>query len=461
MRRRPDAAALFLANIPTVILAIACLALGPNPLCADGFRNPFQNAAAIGQANAFAAQADDASAIFYNPAGMTQARGIHVLGGIELINIDTRFRNPAGRRTENDLGGPFGMPPPGQFFVTATPQDLGVPRLADLAVGFGLQNLFGFASRYPENGPLQTSITSAKLPVLDFKPTIAYRFSHWLSLGLGGDLFTFWDSVLGGAEQRFVSPGLPGMPAGSQVKITGSGSTATFNTSGFVTPWRTERGAPRVNFALVYRGQADLPLNGELSLNGVRTASSKSALHFPDSYTLGAAYWPIRDARREWKLEADLDDVRWSTVRSIDFHFSNGVRLKNPQRWRDAVSVGIGTEYKWLNWEKLPAWDLALRGGYLWSMTPVPDKNFNPAFADCNVHVLSIGAGVTCRPGGKILGVMSCGDAMRSSPWRHTGVDWAYQLLEPRTVSGHPNPAVNGSYRTVNQALVLSFRAGF
>jgi long-chain fatty acid transport protein len=43
------------------------------------------------------------------------------------------------------------------------------------------------------------------------------------------------------------------------------------------------------------------------------------------------------------------------------------------------------------------------------------------------------------------------------------GVDLAYQLFlfESRTVTGNPNPAVNGTYDTINQALALTFRVGF
>ncbi len=43
--------------------------IGARPFLAlaDGFRNPFQSVAAMAQGNAFAAQADDASAVFYNP----------------------------------------------------------------------------------------------------------------------------------------------------------------------------------------------------------------------------------------------------------------------------------------------------------------------------------------------------------------------------------------------------------
>src|SRR5207245_713421 len=83
------------------------------------------------------------------------------------------FRSLTGETSENDLGGPFGLPPPGQLFLTATPRDLGAPRLGDLTVGLGLQNLFGFASRYPEDGPLRTAITSASLPPLDNNPSPA------------------------------------------------------------------------------------------------------------------------------------------------------------------------------------------------------------------------------------------------------------------------------------------------
>jgi len=438
--------------------------LQPSNSIADGFRNPYQSAAANAQGNAFAAQADDASAVFYNPAGITQLAGIQFLGGIEFVNIDTHFRSSIGERTKNDLGGAFGFPPPAQFFVTARPHDLGAAWLSNLTVGIGLQNLFGFAARYPENGPLRTAIIEASLPLLDIKPTLAYRFSEWLALGIGGDIFTFSDSTLGGAEQKFISPGLPGIAPGDHVKITGTGTTAGFNASALVTLLRTGNGNPRVNFGFVYRSQSDLPLNGELRVNGAQFAKSRSSLHFPDSFTIGVAVWPLRDREHEWKIETDVDYVRWSTIRELEFRFSNGLVLSTPQDWRNSVTIGIGTEYKWLNWSHLLSWDFAVRGGYNHSGSPVPDKNFNPAFPDSNVHALSVGAGLTCRLGGSFTGIKYCGRPGEVNSFRKLiGVDLAYQLVlyEPRTVTGNPNPAVNGKYRTTDHALTLSFRLGF
>ena len=97
------------------------------------------------------------------------------IGRLSLVRINTHYRSPTGQTTHNDLDGPFGLPPPSEFFITATPRDFGTKRLGDVTIGLGVQNLFGFASLYPNNGPLRTAITSARLPVLDIKPTAAYR----------------------------------------------------------------------------------------------------------------------------------------------------------------------------------------------------------------------------------------------------------------------------------------------
>jgi long-chain fatty acid transport protein len=227
---------------------------------------------------------------------------------------------------------------------------------------------------------------------------------------------------------------------------------------------RNDKGDPRMNLAFVWRSPADLPLDGDLRLNGTRMAKSHSSLHFPPIFTVGFAFWPQRNSEHQWKLESDLDYVRWSTLRNLDFHFSNGIVFRNPQNWRDSVSVALGTEYKWLSLSAMPSWDFAVRAGYNHSMTPVPDKNFNPAFPDSNVHVLSLGFGLTCHPGGKFLGLKDCGQTDAEHSHRENiGIDMAYQVLlfEPRTVTGNPNPVINGKYRTINQVLAVTFRVGF
>jgi long-chain fatty acid transport protein len=72
--------------------------------------------------------------------------------------------------------------------------------------------------------------------------------------------------------------------------------------------------------------------------------------------------------------------------------------------------------------------------------------------------------GLTCRPGGRFLGVKDCGQPGEANSLRELiGVDLSYQLIlyEPRVVTGNPNPAVNGKYRTTDHLLSLSLRLGF
>jgi long-chain fatty acid transport protein len=157
---------------------------------ADGIRNPFQGAAAIAQGNAFAAQEDDPTAVFYNPAGMTQLHGVQHTAGVQFLNVNTHFTSPTGVSTRNDQPFPVGLPPPGQLFITANLKGLGVRALGDLSVGLGLQNLFGFAAKYPRNGPFASAVTFAQFPLIDIKPTFAYKVTDRLSVGLGADVFT-------------------------------------------------------------------------------------------------------------------------------------------------------------------------------------------------------------------------------------------------------------------------------
>src|SRR6478609_609283 len=80
-------------GLALLTLIIVCTAY---PAFAQVPRVYGQGAAASGMGNAFAAQADDPSALHYNPAGIAQLRGIQMMGGGSLVGGTTDFRNPSG-----------------------------------------------------------------------------------------------------------------------------------------------------------------------------------------------------------------------------------------------------------------------------------------------------------------------------------------------------------------------------
>jgi long-chain fatty acid transport protein len=143
---------------------------------------------------------------------------------------------------------------------------------------------------------------------------------------------------------------------------------------------------------------------------------------------------------------------------------ADGVVLPNPQSWDDALTIDTGFEFKWLNPPTHPDWDYAVRMGYNFSQTPIPDRNFNPLLPDAPVHGLTVGLGAFCQRNGLFGWVFPCGETGSGTFVRSgMGIDLFYMLLlfEPRTVSGHPVPGVNGRYITRNHSGGFTFRINF
>src|SRR5215475_9240351 len=95
--------ALKIAWTGPVVLAVAIVwTTRPGHVLALGTRIPNQDAEAIGRGNAFTATADNPSALYYNPAGITQLEGHNVQAGCLLyMNIYADYDSPSGERFEN------------------------------------------------------------------------------------------------------------------------------------------------------------------------------------------------------------------------------------------------------------------------------------------------------------------------------------------------------------------------
>jgi long-chain fatty acid transport protein len=429
-----------------------CLVCLPGMASAQMPRIQGQGAAASAMSNAFAAQANDPSALHYNPAGMTQLQGLQFMAGALIVGGSTDFTSPTGVTVNGDRNGTVAWPPPGHTYITANLKDLGLTALGDLSAGIGMTVPFGSLTRWPNDGPFRTATTFSTLPLLNIKPTLAYKVTENLSLGLGADIYTFTELVgEGHAERQTVWPGGLGIPAGSKVELSGKDTAAGFNASLLYTAVRNADGKPLANIGFVYRSQATLHLSGALLTNGANVSDARATLVLPQVITGAIAIWPVRTSEREWKLELDVDYVGWKSVRNLDVTLGNGMTIAQPQNWRSTYAVMLGTEYKWLTLESLPNWEVALRGGYTNQQTQMPDLTFDPGIPSSDLHVVGGGVGLLCKEQGSFLGLMRCGDlGVGSLKPQAIGVDLSFQaaLYEDRTVLGNRNPTVDGTYRT-------------
>jgi long-chain fatty acid transport protein len=423
-----------------------CSASLPGLASAQVPRIQGQGSAASAMSNAFAAQADDPSALHYNPAGMTQLQGIQFMAGALASGGSTNFTSLTGVTARGDRNGSAAWPPPGHIYVTANLKSLGVTALGDLSAGIGLTVPFGSLTRWPNEGPFRSATTFSTLPLLDIKPTLAYKVTENLSFGLGADIYTFSGLVGEGHAERRAIPA-----TGVTTELNGKDTAAGFNASLLYTALRNDDGKPLANIGIVYRSQATLHLSGALLANGSKVSDARATLVLPQIITGAIAIWPFRTNEREWKLEMDVDYVGWKSVRNLDVTLGNGVTIAQPQNWQSTYAVMLGTEYKWLALESLPNWEIALRGGYTNQQNQIPDVTYDPGIPSSDLHVVGGGLGLLCKEQGSVLGLMRCGDnGLGPLKPKAIGLDLAFQagLYEDRTVQGNRNPTVDGIYRT-------------
>jgi long-chain fatty acid transport protein len=416
-------------------------ALDPSLTWAGSFRLFDHSASATGQASAFTAQADDASAGYYNPAGMTQLRGVQLSAGTTLIGGSLSFQNGTGPTTQGDFRGSVALPPPSNLYVTANLKDLGIGSSEGTTVGLAVFSPFGTLTRWPDSGPFATATTKAAFELIDIRPSIAFRPLPDVAIGLGADIYTFSGAFgEGQVERQFRWPGGLGIPAGAGMELNGRDTAAGFNVSLLYTPLRNGDGRPLVNVGLIYRSQATLHLDGQLRAGGSYLADARTTFVIPQVLTGGIALWPIRDHDHEWKLELDIDYTGWKSVRNLDTTLSNGLTIATPANWMSGYTVMIGTEYKWLKPQLLHDWTIAWRAGYWHSQKAIPDQTFNPAIPDGDQHALSTGIGFTCREKGKFFGFIPCGGSENPCVQRAWVSTWR---IRPFSMRRGPLPAMS------------------
>ena len=151
----------------------ACCLLLLRDARAAGIALDVQSGRGTGMASAVTAVIDDSSAIYYNPAGIAQGRGLDVMVGDTIIIPSFTYTSPSGAQTGNASE----VLPPFQAYLTAGLLD-------NLSIGVGVFTPYGSTIDWPTGWTGRSLITSSALATYDINPTIAYRFGP-VRLGAG------------------------------------------------------------------------------------------------------------------------------------------------------------------------------------------------------------------------------------------------------------------------------------
>src|SRR3989442_9069568 len=163
-------------SFAAAILGLACFdALGL------GSRIPNQDAAAIARGNAFVATADNPSAMYYNPAGISQLEGQNVqAGSLFYLNIYADYVSPSGEKTKNITK----IIPVPQLGYTLTLKDM------PFSFGLGVYAPFGLGMEWPDNAPFRNAALEAKLTYITVNPVVAWRPHPTLSIAIRSEEHT-------------------------------------------------------------------------------------------------------------------------------------------------------------------------------------------------------------------------------------------------------------------------------
>ena len=240
---------------------------------------PMQSSKAAGQADAFTAQADDPSAIFYNPAGLTQLKGTQITHRAYVLQPDIWFRGSDG--SHENLSNPSVMP---HIYAES---DFGMDRLR---FGVGVNVLNGINEDWGPNGPLRHIANKAELSLLDVSPAAAIRIDDHLSLGLAFNVY------YGSLDlERKVTLAAPPAPEGD-FRLQGH------NFAFGVTPGIMYRFNDRNQIGLYYRSPYSIDFKGHAQLTSAIApefgpSTAHESLNFPQSIGFGYAVKPIDPLR--------------------------------------------------------------------------------------------------------------------------------------------------------------------
>lgn len=176
-----------------LVAAISAAVVAPSAL-ASGYKLNEQGASGAGNAYAGrAAVVEDATVVFYNPAGMVKLKQAEItVGGSYIIPKGSfeleSYTNGAGKTyTAEDMGpysdgGNFASNAMIPYAYFATPIN------EDFAAGFGIFAPFGTNTDYSSDFVGGGFADQTQLSSIEFQPAVAYRLNDQLSIGFGLDI---------------------------------------------------------------------------------------------------------------------------------------------------------------------------------------------------------------------------------------------------------------------------------
>jgi long-chain fatty acid transport protein len=328
-----------------------------------------------GRGGATAATNTDASSVVFNPGGIPIGEGTQVAVNGSLY-IAQGFYEPEGGgakvKTDTDP-----IPVPG-VYLTSRVHDM-------IGIGVALHFPFGATISWPDRHPQQTTITDQTLRTYFITPAVGVNLDKQvpgLSFGAGLDLVPatvlLKRAIVFGDTEGSAELGGDAFGVGFRAGVMYRPAAVKQLSIGVMYRSKVQldfEGKGDFDIAQPYRDQ--LPPDGDIS----------TAITLPQQVWGGVAVRPIPE------LELELDGVwiDWSKFDELRIQLPADQVTVAPQDYEDKFTVRFGAEYD-VNKQ------VAVRAGFVYDPTPIPDTTQTAQLPDANRINVSLGGSYQFTP---------------------------------------------------------------
>lgn len=342
-------------------------------------------------------QADDAAAIFYNPAGITQLEGSHLMGGVTLIypyaDLTTSSIYDPSVRADASYEDNVFTPP--HIYYTRQLND-------KWWLGLGFYTRYGLGSEFDDDWDGRYSSTNADIATLNLNPNVAFKVNDRVSLAFGLNA-TWIDVVL---EQAIDSQRFMGRPFNdprtntfdARQTIEGDNWGFGFNLAAHFKP------TDKWSVGITYNSEIEQHITGGTAKYErpaglvpdtwfIDTNVDADPIDLPESVYFGAAY------KHSDKLGIGFGVIYtgWSSLENLTFNYDQPIvvvpafnlaldQVSRELNWKDVFRYNVGFEHQLSE-------NLKFMWGFVYDESPVPDETISYLLPANDRTLLNLGFG--------------------------------------------------------------------
>jgi long-chain fatty acid transport protein len=395
----------FLAVSAVVLFLMAVFS---GPVVAGNVDTFGVGAKATALGGAYAAYANDPFAIYYNPAGLTQIESATLSAGVHFVKPKL---NIYAYEVKSTVLGDLGPVDFNDNSATLVVPSLGfaMPITGKLSAGVAVYVPYGLDIKWNSNasatnlGAYNSYHSWYMREVVT--PTLAYKISDCLSLGLG---ISIGKSKSGVDRLAFA----PGTSLNNKNVMTDLEDDVNWSANvGLL-----YKPLDNLSFGVTYRGRTKTKFEGTTKLLNAQSTitvmtgggpitvplnntevNASTEIDHPEQIQVGVRFLPIKQV----SLEADVVWTHWAIIDGYTVQFDRPfldaplLGASNPGRtseyfardWNNTTQFRFGAEWQVND-------TFTLRGSYFYDPSPIPDETMDLQWPDADKHTFALGVGL-------------------------------------------------------------------